>query len=164
MKKIIIVLLIVIPLPVFAGRGCCSWHGGQYGCSKDGRVVCMDGSYSPTCTCRAAVKKKKTVKRKTASFDSLNKTTSKSYSSTFSSSNKKSSTKTTKKKTTTKSTKKKKTNKIKSTTINTTKKGNNNIKTSVKDSADSDDSPVAFMAIGFIIGGLAYLGIKSERH
>ena len=31
-------------------RGCCSWHGGVCGCS-DSRVVCCDGSYSPTCTC-----------------------------------------------------------------------------------------------------------------
>ncbi|TGU71423.1 hypothetical protein E4633_13925 [Geomonas terrae] len=31
-------------------RGCCSWHGGVCGCS-DGRAVCCDGSYSPTCTC-----------------------------------------------------------------------------------------------------------------
>lgn len=31
-------------------RGCCSWHSGVCGCS-DGRVVCCDGSYSPTCTC-----------------------------------------------------------------------------------------------------------------
>ncbi|MBJ6799927.1 hypothetical protein [Geomonas propionica] len=31
-------------------RGCCSWHGGVCGCS-DGRVVCCDGSYSPSCTC-----------------------------------------------------------------------------------------------------------------
>lgn len=31
-------------------RGCCSWHSGVCGCS-DGRVVCCDGSYSPSCTC-----------------------------------------------------------------------------------------------------------------
>lgn len=31
-------------------RGCCSWHGGVNGCSG-GRVVCSDGSYSPSCTC-----------------------------------------------------------------------------------------------------------------
>lgn len=31
-------------------RGCCSWHGGVNGC-KNGRVVCADGTYSPSCTC-----------------------------------------------------------------------------------------------------------------
>lgn len=31
-------------------RGCCSWHGGVCGC-KNGRAVCCDGSYSPTCGC-----------------------------------------------------------------------------------------------------------------
>jgi hypothetical protein len=34
-----------------AKRGCCSWHGGVCGCSG-GRVVCCDGSFSPSCTCR----------------------------------------------------------------------------------------------------------------
>ncbi|MEF2146580.1 MAG: hypothetical protein V3573_14130 [Desulfovibrionaceae bacterium] len=37
---------------LLAGKGCCSWHGGQCGCSQ-GRVVCCDGSMSPTCRCRA---------------------------------------------------------------------------------------------------------------
>lgn len=32
------------------GRGCCSWHGGQCGCTG-GRIVCCDGSYSPSCGC-----------------------------------------------------------------------------------------------------------------
>jgi hypothetical protein len=32
------------------GRGCCSWHGGECGCSN-GREMCCDGSASPTCTC-----------------------------------------------------------------------------------------------------------------
>ncbi|WP_434579758.1 hypothetical protein [Sulfurimonas sp. NW15] len=31
--------------------GCCSWHGGVAGCSSSGRVVCNDGTLSPTCTC-----------------------------------------------------------------------------------------------------------------
>lgn len=31
-------------------RGCCSWHGGVSGCSN-GRIVCNDGTYSPSCTC-----------------------------------------------------------------------------------------------------------------
>jgi len=33
-----------------AQRGCCSWHQGVCGC-QFGRVVCCDGSYSPTCLC-----------------------------------------------------------------------------------------------------------------
>jgi hypothetical protein len=35
-----------------AQRGCCSWHKGVCGC-RNGRVVCCDGTLSPTCTCRA---------------------------------------------------------------------------------------------------------------
>jgi hypothetical protein len=35
-------------------RGCCSWHGGVDGCSS-GRVVCKDGSLSPSCTCRSNI-------------------------------------------------------------------------------------------------------------
>lgn len=39
------------PQQQIARRGCCSWHGGVCGCSSDGRVVCCDGTYSPSCTC-----------------------------------------------------------------------------------------------------------------
>jgi len=35
---------------ILAGRGCCSWHQGQCGCSM-GRVICCDGSTSPSCGC-----------------------------------------------------------------------------------------------------------------
>lgn len=35
---------------VIYGRGCCSYHGGQCDCSG-GRVVCCDGSLSPSCRC-----------------------------------------------------------------------------------------------------------------
>lgn len=31
--------------------GCCSWHGGQCGCDSSGRVICCDGTLSPTCYC-----------------------------------------------------------------------------------------------------------------
>ncbi len=34
------------------GRGCCSHHRGQCGC-EGGRVVCCDGSLSPSCRCEA---------------------------------------------------------------------------------------------------------------
>lgn len=30
--------------------GCCSWHGGVCGCSGS-RVLCCDGTLSPTCGC-----------------------------------------------------------------------------------------------------------------
>ena len=33
-----------------AQQGCCSWHGGVCGCNN-GRKVCCDGTYSPSCTC-----------------------------------------------------------------------------------------------------------------
>jgi len=35
-------------------RGCCSWHGGVAGCSS-GRIVCSDGTYSPSCTCNRSI-------------------------------------------------------------------------------------------------------------
>ncbi len=55
MKKVVIFLLVVFSLfvgvsSVSAGRGCCSHHGGQSYCSN-GRWVCRDGTYSPSCTC-----------------------------------------------------------------------------------------------------------------
>lgn len=34
-----------------AGQGCCSWHSGQCGCSSSGRVICCDGTTSPSCRC-----------------------------------------------------------------------------------------------------------------
>jgi hypothetical protein len=33
-----------------ARSGCCSWHGGVCDCIG-GRVVCCDGTFSPTCKC-----------------------------------------------------------------------------------------------------------------
>ena len=35
---------------LIAKSGCCSWHHGVCGC-RGGRVVCCDGTLSPTCTC-----------------------------------------------------------------------------------------------------------------
>ena len=35
----------------FATSGCCSWHDGVCGCGSNGRQICCDGQYSPTCTC-----------------------------------------------------------------------------------------------------------------
>lgn len=31
-------------------RGYCSWHGGVCGC-RNGRTICCDGEYSPSCGC-----------------------------------------------------------------------------------------------------------------
>jgi len=36
-------------------RGCCSWHGGVCGC-EGGRVLCCDGTLSPSCTCYSNTK------------------------------------------------------------------------------------------------------------
>ena len=36
-----------------AARGCCSHHGGMAGQCSNGRVVCRDGTLSPSCKCRA---------------------------------------------------------------------------------------------------------------
>ena len=35
---------------IIARSGCCSWHGGVCDCYA-GRVVCCDGTYSPSCRC-----------------------------------------------------------------------------------------------------------------
>ena len=33
-------------------QGCCSWHGGECGCNyATGRVICCDGTLSPSCYC-----------------------------------------------------------------------------------------------------------------
>lgn len=46
------IVLLLIPISnVDARRGCCSWHGGVCGCGSNGRTICCDGTYSPTCTC-----------------------------------------------------------------------------------------------------------------
>ena len=37
---------------IHANQGCCSWHGGIDYCGKNGYYICMDGSQSPSCTCK----------------------------------------------------------------------------------------------------------------
>ncbi len=37
---------------LLVGRGCCSHHKGQCGC-EGGRVVCCDGTLSPSCRCQS---------------------------------------------------------------------------------------------------------------
>lgn len=39
---------------LLARQGCCSWHDGMSGECYNGRVVCNDGTLSPSCTCRAS--------------------------------------------------------------------------------------------------------------
>lgn len=57
MKRVLnVVISIMIGVIFFnnsveAKRGCCSWHGGVSGCSSSGRIICNDGTYSPSCTC-----------------------------------------------------------------------------------------------------------------
>lgn len=48
---IFISIIFFIPINVYAGRGCCSSHGGVSGCSATGIQVCNDGTLSKTCTC-----------------------------------------------------------------------------------------------------------------
>ncbi len=59
---ILVLLNILLPFNVLAGRGCCSHHGGVSGCGSNGRQICNDGTYSPTCTCTPAVR---TIKQET---------------------------------------------------------------------------------------------------
>lgn len=53
MKKCLVIVLMFILMfdVVYAKRGCCSHHGGVSGCSSGGRIICKDGSHSPSCTC-----------------------------------------------------------------------------------------------------------------
>ena len=51
LAAVVVVFLMAAPFAE-AGRGCCSWHGGQDYCdASTGRWVCNDGSYSPSCMC-----------------------------------------------------------------------------------------------------------------
>ena len=57
-SRILITCLICVLIGVFVfnhknhRRGCCSWHNGVCGCSDNGRIICCDGTYSPSCRCR----------------------------------------------------------------------------------------------------------------
>ena len=52
MTLVLVVSVLINPSTTLAGRGCCSWHGGQSYCDVNtGRWVCNDGTYSPTCMC-----------------------------------------------------------------------------------------------------------------
>lgn len=49
--KILLLIILLMPICVYAQRGCCSHHGGVVGCSSGGRKICADGTFSPSCTC-----------------------------------------------------------------------------------------------------------------
>lgn len=54
MKKIlflVLIMLVLLPVSVYAQRGCCSSHSGVCGCNKYGTQVCCDGTLSKTCRC-----------------------------------------------------------------------------------------------------------------
>lgn len=36
---------------IIAQRGCCSHHGGVRECGSNGRIICKDGTYPPSCRC-----------------------------------------------------------------------------------------------------------------
>jgi cell wall-associated NlpC family hydrolase len=44
-------LITLQAIPMQAGRGCCSSHGGEGGCSG-GSALCKDGTISPSCGCQ----------------------------------------------------------------------------------------------------------------
>jgi len=54
--KYLLIILLFLPFNLQSRRGnqgCCSWHGGVAGCDESvGRLVCKDGTYSPSCGCR----------------------------------------------------------------------------------------------------------------
>lgn len=54
-KYFLLLLLFMVPLHVEAKSGCCSWHGGVSYCGDNGRYVCNDGTYSPSCTCTPTI-------------------------------------------------------------------------------------------------------------
>ena len=47
----ILLCMFIVPVDVDAARGCCSHHGGVVGCGSNGKQLCADGTYSPSCTC-----------------------------------------------------------------------------------------------------------------
>lgn len=49
---LLIILTFSVCFNVYAGRGCCSHHGGESGnCSGTGKSICRDGTISPSCYC-----------------------------------------------------------------------------------------------------------------
>ena len=48
---IFIIAILLIPSYAYAGRGCCSSHGGVCGCTAGGMSACCDGSVSKAASC-----------------------------------------------------------------------------------------------------------------
>lgn len=58
MKKLVCIFVLVNMLICYSvvearngWQGCCSWHGGIAGYCQNGRMVCNDGTLSPSCLC-----------------------------------------------------------------------------------------------------------------
>lgn len=58
MRKFVIFLVVITTLFWVSNvdarngwQGCCSWHGGIAGYCQNGRMVCNDGTLSPSCLC-----------------------------------------------------------------------------------------------------------------
>jgi hypothetical protein len=57
----------------YAKRGCCSWHQGANHCDKDtGRIICNDGSYSPSCLCEPSSQNPKFRPNQNSNYDNEN--------------------------------------------------------------------------------------------
>lgn len=49
---LVLTLVFLVNESTYARRGCCSWHRGVASCdTRVGRLICRDGTYSPSCTC-----------------------------------------------------------------------------------------------------------------
>lgn len=61
-----LIFFVLFPtISVQARRGCCSHHGGISYCdTQQGRYVCRDGTYSPSCGCMKVTPPEKKVKQK----------------------------------------------------------------------------------------------------
>ena len=79
MKKIIIIsslCLLLFPFFASAKQWCCSRHKWVAYCASNGRYVCNDWTYSPTCTCWGSVNRNNYYK---SSYYNNYKVTKKSY-------------------------------------------------------------------------------------
>ncbi len=60
---------LLISTEALAQRGCCSHHGGVAYCDRDqGRYVCRDASYSPSCGCEREQPRKDNTKTNDQSY------------------------------------------------------------------------------------------------
>lgn len=69
----LLTLLFLPPISVYAGRGCCSHHGGVSYCGSNGYYICNDNSQSPSCLCNSSsnyIKKGNTSNAKSCDYSS----------------------------------------------------------------------------------------------